>query len=109
MSLAEVAASVHAINTAIVMRQTWGHLAPKPRRRYQGYILFIHGEYGDIVPVRVAFRDLDDSPWFFEGMLDFLFSRKTRPGRVYRFIGSYMMLKNGKHRFSGRIRSVRLS
>lgn len=89
---------------AEVLSATWGHLAPKPRRKYRGTVLFVHGEYGDIVPVRVRFAGLDDSPWFFEGLSDFIASRKTKPGRLYLFSGTYMQCKNGTHRFSGKVR-----
>lgn len=107
MSMADVFAPVLAAQRAQVMRETWGHLAPVPRRRYVGYILFAHGAYGDIVPIRANFHGLSDSPWFFSAMMDFLASRKTAPGRVYRFEGIFMAYKNGKSRFFGKTRSVK--
>jgi len=94
--------------SAEVMAETWGHLAPEPRRRYPGTIVFTHGAYGDLTPIVVEFGQLPDSPWFFDGVLEFIGSRKTAPGKVYRFSGTYMMCKNGSHRFSGRTRPVRI-
>lgn len=107
MSYMEAAfAPVEAMYREQVQQATWGHLAPIPRRTYRGTILFVHGDYGDITPIRVRFPDLPDSPWFFEGMIEFLSSRRTRPGTVYLFSGSYMQCKNGAHRFSGKVRVV---
>lgn len=94
---------------AAVMRDTWGHLAPKHRKVYAIDILFAHGDYGDVVPVRVNKGDLDDSPWFFEGMLEFICSRRTSPGNLYKFVGTYALLTNGTHRFSGRVKLARLA
>jgi hypothetical protein len=89
-----------------VAQQTWGHLAPKRRRYYRGTIIFCHGEYGDRELIRVRFPKLDDSPWLFEGLHDFIQSRKTRPGNVYRFEGTYRFCKNGAHQFSGKVRRI---
>jgi hypothetical protein len=91
------------------MRETWGHLAPKHRKVYALDILFAHGDYGDIVPIRVNKGELDDSPWFFDGMLEFLSSRPTSPGKLYKFAGTYTLLNNGNHRFSGRVRPARVA
>lgn len=106
--MARAFAPAIAIYTEQVHRATWGHLAPEPARVYVGEILFAHGEYGDIVPLRVNFKDLPDSPWFFEGMNEFIASRPTTPGKVYRFTGTYRQLRNGRHRFSGYTRLVRI-
>jgi hypothetical protein len=93
-----------------VMQATWGHLAPKPRRRYRGEIIFAHGDFGDHVVIRCNFKGLPDSPWFFEQMTEWTADRafKRPRGSVLRFVGTYMMFKNGKGRFSGHVHRVRL-
>ena len=93
---------------ARVLAATFGHLAPKPMRTYQGQILFAYGEYGDIVPIKVSFDGLPDSPWFFEDMQDFICKRVKRQGQVYRFVGTYRKGKDGEGRFCGRVRMVRI-
>ncbi len=103
-----VFAPVEARYRAQVEAQTWGHLAPTPRQKYPGTIVFAHGEYGDIAPVKVDFPGLPDSPWFFGGMNEFIGSRATVEGNVYLFSGTYMMRKNGTHAFSGKVRAIRL-
>ncbi|MFT4064379.1 hypothetical protein [Paraburkholderia sp.] len=110
MSMADVFAPVEARNRAIVMHNTWGHLAPEPRRIYRGEILFAHGEFGDLVVLRSKFRGLPDSPWFYEHLTDFASDKafKRRPGAVLRFEGTYTMFKNGNGRFSGKVRDVRI-
>lgn len=89
---------------AEVMSDTWGHLAPEKGRTYHGTILFTHGEYGDIVPIKARFDDLPDSPWFFDDLNDFLFGLDTQAGTVYRFEGSYC--RQGAPQFVGDIRAV---
>lgn len=116
MSLADVFVETEALHKARVIGSTWGHLAPKPRNTYSGEILFAHAEYGDITVIRSTI-DVDDSPWFFEDIHDFIAGRrkdnesyvrrtKIQPGAVYRFTGTYTKFKNGNFRFSGKIKKV---
>lgn len=107
---AEAFAEHEARYKAAVMNSTWGHLAPKPRRVYRGEILFAHGEYRDLVVLRSNFKGLPDSPWFYEDLHNFVADKasKRRSGAVLRFVGTYTMFKNGKGRFSGKVRDVRI-
>lgn len=89
-----------------VIHATWGHLAPEPRKKYRGYVLFTFGEYGDITVIKDNFEGLPDSPWFYEHVHEFASRKVKTRGRVYRFDGTYMMLKNGNSRFSGKVRVV---
>ena len=91
-----------------VMHATWGHLAAEERVRHEGTLLFAHGEYGAIVPLRASFPTVHDSPWFFDAMIDYIYKRKTTAGAIYRFTGYYMLLKNGKGRFTGKVRVVKI-
>lgn len=100
-TMADAFAPAEAKYKAEVMAATWGHLAPKPKK-YEGTILFAHGEYGDLVPLRAAFHGLPDSPWFFDDMTDWIFEQKTEEGKIYLFVGSYTKFKNGNCRFSGK-------
>ena len=77
-----------------VMQHTWGHLAPSRGKIYTGEILFAFSEYGDYVPIHAHFEGLDDSPWFFNDMLDFV-SQVKEPG-IYKFKGNYV-----NHQFKG--------
>ena len=108
MSLADAFASAEAEYRNRVMHSTWGHLAPVPRKPYTGGILFTHTEYGDLVPIRSSFPELPDSPWFYRHLHDFVADKARTPATVYRFEGTYTMLKNGRSRFSGKVRKVRL-
>ncbi len=74
---------------ARVMGMTWGHLAPKKNKKYPGYILFTISAYGDIVPIRAEFKGLDDSPWFYEALQDFVYENAKEDGKVYRFDGTF--------------------
>lgn len=89
------------------MREAWGHLAPEPQRVYSGYIIFTLTDWGDYTPIESEFVGLDDSPWFFEDMMEFIV-RKAKKQGVYRFTGTYQRLKNGKGRFSGKVEKVHL-
>lgn len=86
-----------------VMHQAWGHLAPKHGQVYNGEIVFCFGEYGDITPITTKFKGLGDSPWFFGQMSDFIARKCKTRGRIYRFEGTYRLLKNGNGRFKGKV------
>jgi len=94
-----------------VMHATWGHLAAEQGVRHPGSILFAHGEYGDIVPLRTDFPTVHDSPWFFDGLNDYIgrqVMKRNKPGTIYRFDGWYVLQKNGKGRFSGKVHVVKV-
>lgn len=76
MSMDEVFADVLTMKRDAVLIETWGHLAPRAGW-HRGKVLFTHGEYGDIVPLRVDIDDVDDSPWFFQGLCTFLCEAPT--------------------------------
>ncbi|MFA7519595.1 hypothetical protein [Shewanella sp.] len=79
-----------------VMQHTWGHLAPKKAKSYHGEIVFVLSEYGDYTPISTHFDGLDDSPWFFQDMLDFIADNAQEHGVIYRFSGEYR-----NHHFKG--------
>jgi hypothetical protein len=108
MSIAAAFARVGAYHRAQVEVEMSGHLAPVPRRIYRGSILFVSGEYGDVVPVKVRFEGLPDSPWFYDDLQEFIEKFATRSGKVYRFVGIYRKAPNGKARFVGRTHVVRI-
>lgn len=99
-------APIDAMNRATIARHTFGHLAPKPRQVYTGWIVFTYGSYGDYVVIDDGFDGLPDSPWFFEDMNEFICDKAERPGTVYRFDGTYTKFKNGAYRFSGKVTIV---
>lgn len=117
MSLADAFAPVEAGYRNQVMTETFGHLAPHPRQKYSGEILFTHGEYGDIIVIRNEI-EIEDSPWFFEDIQEFVAGRMVqgvgayvkrtliKTGAVYRFTGYYMKFRNGAYRFSGKVTKV---
>ena len=114
-------AEAEVVYRAKVMRDTWGHLDAKPRQTYSGYIIFALSEYpGDgSTVVKVDFGDdTPGGPWFYEDLHEFV-DRKCHPpyprkskglaeGCIYRFDGTYMAFKNGKSRFSGKIKRVKI-
>ncbi len=111
MSLADAFAPAEAAYAAQVVGATWGHLAPEPRRAYQGYIVFAHAGYGGaVVLLDASFVDLDDSPWLCEDMTEYVDAAVDRTkdsrGSVFRFDGTYMKFKNGRCRFSGKLRRL---
>lgn len=106
---AEAFAPAEAEYRRRVMHSTWGHLAPDLRRVYPGTIVFIHGDYRDVAIVTADFPGLSDSPWLYEQLHEFIHSRKTECGNIYRFTGSYMMFKNGRGRFSGKVVRIKLT
>lgn len=75
------------------MQATWGHLAPRKNKKYQGQIVFAVGCFGDDennpTPIFCEFEDLESSPWFFESLQDFLQELDVKAGCVYRFSGVF--------------------
>jgi hypothetical protein len=101
-TMAEAWAPAEAAYHEKVMQHTWGHLAPERRKSYPGKMVFALGEYGDYVPIHVNFEGLDDSPWFFLDMMDFITQQVKDPG-IYRFNGKYI-----NHLFVGKVCKVEL-
>lgn len=114
MSMEEAFAPALAKYKAEVIFATFGHLEPKPRRKYRGYIVFTWAGYGGNIDIITAsFKGLNDSPGLCMDMQDFVsryFERRDWTGRgtVRRFDGVYMRFKNGKCRFSGKVRRVKI-
>lgn len=71
----------------VVMQETWGHLAPKKNKTYEGRIVYAMGCYdsGELNPtVLVAdFAGLSDSPWFYNALGDLLDELSWKPERAY--------------------------
>jgi hypothetical protein len=105
MSVASALAPAEADFKNRVMHATFGHLAPEPRKKYPGTILFVHGEYGDITIVRSTFN-VPSSPWFYNHITDFVASAETEEGNAYLFTGYYMLFKNGNCQFVGTTKGV---
>ena len=84
-----------------VMQDTWGHLAPEPGRSYKGRMLYAHGAYGDMVLLDAEFEDLNDSPWLWKAMQDFIGEDETCG--LYIWKGHFKLFHNGKYRFKGKM------
>lgn len=116
MSLAEAFAPIQAVYKERVMRDTWGHLAPKIGTVYTGWILFGTNAFGSMNPqlLDAEFKSgktvMDSSPWSYEDIENYLDKRVDRknfkPGCVYKFEGTYRIYKNGAHSFGGKFRKI---
>jgi hypothetical protein len=120
MSLRQANAMGHPIPQYVeaVMQDTWGHLAPKVREVYEGFILFTHGVHGDITIIDWDFKtkdglELDGSPWLHVDLHDqvgnWIEQKQNRRGGIWRFDGTFQRLKNGKSRWSGKVRPMRVT
>jgi hypothetical protein len=104
-----------------VLAETWGHLAPKAKTTYPGYIVLTHACCGDIVLIDYDFVGLDSSPWLYDDLNDFAahlsmesydrdvherIPRTIERGQVFRFDGTYRKFKNGDYRLCGKLRKV---
>ena len=110
----EACAEHEARYKAAVVASTWGHLAPKPRHKYKGHIVFAKGVYpgeNNGVVIDWTFGDLIGGPWFYDDVHDFVSKivEKKPDGAIYRFDGTYMKCKNGAFRFSGKVLRHRIS
>lgn len=88
-----------------VTQDTWGHLAPKKGQSYEGYMIYAHGGYGDIVLLDAGFKNLSDSPWLFEAMQEYLGGHCKDEG-VYKWEGCFEKLSEGCYCFGGEIKRL---
>lgn len=100
-----------------VWQDTWGHLAPKARKTYQGFTIFTLGIHGDVTIIDWEFKlangeDLAGSPWFHEDIHnqvgDWIEKKDYLRGGIWRFDGTFERLKNGKSRWRGKVRPMRI-
>ena len=88
-----------------VMQDTWGHLAPKINKTYKGTMIYAHSVYGDIVLLYSNFKNLDDSPWLFEAMQDYLSEHCENEG-VYQWEGRLTVHDCAGYCFGGEIERI---
>lgn len=113
MSMAGTFAPYEAEYINRVNINTWGHLAPKQGRIYTGWVVFTAGCFDDITIIDFKLEDLSSSPWFFEDINNFVcdqvIKKNIEAGQVWRWDGTFRVLKNGKSRWSGKTRSCRIN
>ncbi len=89
----------------LVMKDTWGHLAPKKNKTYKGRIVYAVGCFGsddlNPTPIVCEFDGLDGSPWFFDAINEFIQSQDNNPGCVYEFKGGFR-----NYHFTGTVSKV---
>ena len=95
--------------TAEVMEDTWGHLAPKKKKSYHGYMIYTHSAYGDIVLIDDSFACLGSSPRLFADMQDFIGDNCGERGTIYKWEGEYRTNKKGYCGFfKGTIKKIKV-
>ncbi len=111
MSLEDAFTIVNQLNQAIVIGNTWGHLAPEPQRKYKGHIIIAIGCYHhETIIMEDEFNDLPDSPWQYNDLQNFVYQATSnfQPG-VYHFGGWYKKFRNGNFQFGGgKFRQVKM-
>jgi hypothetical protein len=99
-----------------VYQNTWGHLAPKVKETYTGFILWTFTIYSDVMPIDWGFKtaagdELPGSPWFATDLFDHLGSEVNRGcnhyGGIWRWEGTFIRNKNGTSKFAGKSRPQR--
>lgn len=94
-----------------IYQDTWGHLKAKRDMVYEGFILFTTTCHGETTILDWSFGELPGSPWILEDMMNFVGSKvpeRVEGFRLWRFDGTYRELRNGKGRFSGKVRPMRV-
>lgn len=90
---------------AQVMANTWGHLAPKKGKTYRGRIVYAVGCFGSdhLNPTAIVseFEGLDESPWFFDALTEFIGEQGGEPGCVYECKGTFR-----NYEFKGSVRCL---
>jgi hypothetical protein len=100
-TIADAFAPVEARYHAQVMKETWGHLAPKKNVTYRGSFVLAAGCFGNdsLNPtvIQCEFKDrrgndLASSPWFYDHLMDFVQDDQSNcflEGTVHRFDGTF--------------------
>ncbi len=100
MAMADAFASSEAHYRDQVLAATWGHLAPRRNKKYRGRLVYAVGCYGNdhLNPTVLSceFAELEDSPWFYSVLTDFLHKQEFEVGCVYEFRGAFR-----NYRFEG--------
>ncbi len=91
----------------VVMQDTFGHLAPKEGRSYKGTMIYVRGEYGDIVLLSADFKNLKDSPWLFEAMQEYIGEHCQEEG-LYKWVGQFSKISDSCYCFGGKIKRLDL-
>lgn len=103
-----------------VMEETWGHLRARPGTRYR--VSFVFGRDLEGYSLLLAMDqpdDLDDSPWLHQDTRDKIEAELDRldekcgdhykvRGTLWQFDGEYIVYKNRRRRFVGRVRRVKI-
>jgi hypothetical protein len=117
-----------------IQQETWGYLAPEPGKVYYGEVTFAHAAYGgETAFLSIEFKTKDgkplqDSPWSFEDIADYITTwicdqangyRDGKPipysqrieceGKVITFIGSYTRFKSDGYRITGRFQECKVT
>jgi len=119
MSYAEVFAPIEAVYKERVMRDTWGHLAPKRGEIYNGWILFGTNAFGSMNAQLLdaewvcPSEKMKSNPWIYEDINEYLLSKmgnksKFKEGCVYLFTGTYRLYSNGAHSFGGKFKHIKI-
>ncbi len=87
------------------IQDTWGHLAPKQGRSYKGYMIWAYGGWGDIILLEAAFKNLDDSPWLFDAMQEYIGENLSSEG-IYKWEGCFEKVDEGCYCFGGKIKRL---
>jgi hypothetical protein len=115
---------VYGPRKAMAAREdTWGHLAPRYDHAYEGYILFATSPYASLgwTVIEDDFPGLENSPWQYEAMVDFLndLADELGEGALYLWRGTFeffdpkkdgpQYLDMSRYRFCGKARRVFVS
>lgn len=95
-TMAEAFAPIEARNREIIKQNTWGHLAPKKNKSYQGRVVYAVGCFGsdNLNPTVIycEFKGLDSSPWFFDALMNLVQDVNPslrKEGFVYEWTGTF--------------------
>lgn len=101
---AETFAPIQARDRENALRATWGHLAPEKNKSYQITILFMSSEYGGngATIIDMELKDgLEDSPWLYDAVNDYIWKHRPEKAGVYKIKGTFR-----NFRFYGKPKSV---
>jgi len=110
MGYNEAFAPIEQHNKAVVMINTWGHLAPKRQKKHKGFVLFTCTAYGQTYNIDNEFETVEDSPFFFEDMENYIHNYSNELPKnsygIFKFEGHYIKFKNGNGRFTGKVTKI---
>lgn len=91
-----------------VRQDTWGHLKPKPNKKYKGKMLLAYSEYSwGLIVVSTEFEgNTANNPWFYDLLMRYIERLEDEAnlerGKIYKWEGTFVLKTDNSGVFEGK-------